>query len=95
MAACALATSLNISAGGESLGTIVNIERAHVSSATAVLAIATNIASCLIKITINPIRLLIFSCTTDTASSAIATACADASTRTAATIATIAAIARP
>ena len=36
---------MNSCLGGESLGTIVNIERTHLGSITAVLAIATNIAS--------------------------------------------------
>ena len=45
-AGCALATSLNICLGGESLGAIIYIERAHRGSRTAVLAIATHIACC-------------------------------------------------
>ena len=71
------------------------MERTHVGSGSAGLAIATNIASCLIKTTIKLTCLLIYSCTTDTACAAIAATCADASTSTAAAVAAIAAVASP
>ena len=48
--ACALTAALNSCLGGKNLGATVNIERTHLGSSTAVLAIATNIASSLIFI---------------------------------------------
>ena len=87
MSACASTASLNSRLGGESLGSLVNIEHAHLGSGTAVLAIAASIACHLCNTRL-------FCCAAIATCAAITAACADACTCTAATVSTSAAVAR-